>query len=312
VKVIKRNVIIGIVALCCFSLLSTGLIQPIQTIIAEECLADLCSEHYRSTDNDYILCSTNSNIATCSVPASDRVSKDLTREKTGSLLYMPGYFTPKRIAISDKENNNWQRSASNSTPIKALVLIDEEAVSVYYRFSGGYLTSGWVGCCIYINHILKCGSDYLKARYGIDFQARTFLYWPTDNTLDYYGLIENINAIDPADYDCDVVVLMSGQDGGYTSRGGKIVGLALHMGNCFIVNVNNGLFGWHSDGLANIFQHEASHLFGCGDHKSDHATTSTPCCIMCYRCGAKYSAYCTDCDEAIWQNRFHFDTGASL
>jgi hypothetical protein len=96
---------------------------------------------------------------------------------------------------------------------------------------------------------------------------------------------------------------MSGQDDSPWSITGNTIGMARLMGNHFVMNVNYGILGYHQMPLANLFQHEASHLFNCDDHKQ----ISAPWCVMSYINNAFNRAYCGDCDTALWRNRHHYD-----
>jgi hypothetical protein len=78
-----------------------------------------------------------------------------------------------------------------------------------------------------------------------------------------------------------------------------------------IVNVKAALA--QSLPAVNLFQHELSHVFGCGDHAHNPASMNpyvTGCCLMCRDCRLDYTGYCYnghDCDLKLWINWVRFD-----
>jgi len=310
-----------------FCLLSTGLIQPIQTANAESLLHDEAKhDNYRHN--------TTGDIISYPITESDRDLSNLTREETLRRACVPGFFTPEQTAIQDKEDNGDGQRGTNPLPIKALILIDEEAEDYYYGmydyltenypwyfYFNPYYNCDFSWCSYWAENILEGGHSYMESQYGINFIAWHFMPWASNNTANYYDLLyEMNNSINPASYGCDIVVLMSGQDG-YDPNGTRIAGAAFRYTPpngppYFVMNINASYGeeweygvhqGWHGRPLDHLFAHEASHLFGCRDHPNGHNAPSTPCCVMCYDCCSLTLQYCPDCDFAIHNNSFRFD-----
>ena len=122
-KTFKKSLIFSIVVCAIFCLLSTGVMQPLQTVNAENPLHD-------ETNHDNCGYNTNGDIIACPLPEPDRSLNGLSREETLRRACVPGFFTPEQVALQDKEDDDGQRG-TKPLPIKALILIDEEAEAFY-------------------------------------------------------------------------------------------------------------------------------------------------------------------------------------
>lgn len=97
----------------------------------------------------------------------------------------------------------------------------------------------------------------------------------------------------PAHYDC--MVIMSG------NIDGTIAGWAERLGDAFIMSVKAVFLGMP---LVNLFQHEASHLYGAWDHEGWDGVTTW--CIMSYMWGGVTRSWCGGCTDIISANKHHF------
>ena len=191
----------------------------------------------------------------------------------------------------------------SNSPIPTIIILDDEFV--YYFSMLDPWGASWPMMCQIGNSILEAGDDYLESPYDINFQTNWnyICYWESPDGVVYdgdYGLLEMIDEINPTDVGCDVMVLMSGQYGGATEDG-DILGLAnpmyRHGGRHFIIDACRG--AWAPN--ANLFQHEASHLFDCSDHKD------LTYCIMCYTYTFATRGYCTGCNTQLILNAGRFN-----
>ncbi|MCW4004643.1 MAG: hypothetical protein NWE95_12105 [Candidatus Bathyarchaeota archaeon] len=233
------------------------------------------------------------------MPAANK--EQMTREDILRLSSFPGYFTPNQISVQVVSKNSEQMQLdSDPQPVKTIIILDEEAVAYYVSFDPWHVT--WLHCCIWADNILEGGDDYLEVPYGIDFQTEWnyICYWDSPDYMDYYGLLDLIDGVDPTGVGCDVMVLMSGQYGG-SSGNSQILGLANQMGRHFVMDVTIGSWPFYYP-VENLFQHEASHLFDCSDHLWDYTY-----CIMNYRYTFQYRGYCTGCNTQLERNAGRFD-----
>jgi hypothetical protein len=213
----------------------------------------------------------------------------------------PGYFTPDYVTLQDvPSRNSGQGSRSNPQPVKTIIMVDTEAYDKYAAMAryAGYTPTD-AGCYAWANNILEGGDDMMELWFGIDFQGQPqqFIIWDSPNYMNYYQLLSTIAQVSPTVVGCDVVVLMTGQSGG-TLNG---VANPYPYGEHFVMSVSPVF-----DPLVNLFQHEASHLFGCHDHDPGLTTY----CIMSYTWCSVARDYCKsgdNCFNIMMTNRDHFD-----
>ncbi len=224
----------------------------------------------------------------------------LTEQERRTLACFPGYYTPNQISARDGISDGSVQMLLEDTnyPIPTIIIVDDEMLSHYV--AANPWTATWLGLCIWADNVLEGGDDYLESPYDIDFQTdwNYICYWESPDYMDYYGLLNEIDNVDPTGVGCDVMVLESGQNGG-SGGGGTITGLANMNGRHFVMNACLEEWGIPS---ANIFQHEASHLFDCSDHGWDQTY-----CIMSYTYMTSYRGYCTGCDTQLYLNAGRFN-----
>lgn len=234
--------------------------------------------------------------------------ESMTKEEKDELyrlMCVPGYFTPNQVTIQADLDEGGQRAGGYGVVNTVLVLDEEATYNVFGQLQYPFAT--WIGCCIIADNILEGGDDYLEVPYGIDFQTNWnyICFWNSPNDKNYHELLAEISKVDPTGVGCDVIVLMSGQYGGASSTGGSIIGAAnATSSRHFVMDVDVSQRYWYSGDtppVANLFQHEASHLFDCSDHVYDYTY-----CIMNYRYDQEYRGYCNGCDTQLWLNRFRF------
>ena len=213
------------------------------------------------------------------------IKAKMSKDELYRLRAIPEYFTPNQVSI--------QQMLLDTNPpqsISAVVIVDEEmrtALSQIYGFEVPWsMVYSWAG------NILEGGDDYLEEPFGIDFQNSYCTDWESPDNLDIYGLLDTIDNVDPTSAGYDVIILMSGQ-----VPGNGIVGLANLLGEHFVMSCNVNL-------TANLFQHEASHLFGPNDHGWDYSNY----CIMSYAYSWQTRGYCTACTVNICEHRYRFET----
>jgi len=264
-------------------------------------LDEVLSLHYQTMDKSKIACNNENGVHVDTFPLADfDISEFATKEEYDRFMCVPEDFTPDQIIIRDKTDEVEQR-ASSCAGVSAILIIDEEAKNFFGQLQWPYPTT--FGCYIIADNILEDGDDYLEYPYGIDFitEWSYICFWNSPNYMDYYGLLAEISKVDPTGVGCDVIVLMSAQFGGTYSNGGGIMGLANAVTDRhFVMDVFAGMR--YAFPIANLFQHEASHLFDCSDHGNDLTY-----CIMSYTYDQSYRGYCTGCDTQLWLNRCRFD-----
>ena len=317
----KKSLIFSIVVCAVFCLLSTGVMQPLQTVTATNQLNVGAIPYNLGVEAipDNRGCNTIVNLTFSYSHESDRDLSNITHEEAGRLACIPEFVTPHHnITLQDKEDGGGEQRGTNPQLIKALMLIDDEAYDYYDTYLSQthpyyYALDIWAQCEDWTSNILQCGDDYMTMQYGIEFTPWRIEPWTSVGTN--YGeiLTHVINTTNPAIYGCDVVVLMSGRDG-FDHLGGVVTGASFIGGTHFMINVNSpywGHTGWNNHPLDHSFAHEASHLFGCDDHSghAPFAPFTRPCCIMCPICDdVTKSAYCLTCNNAMNSNRFKFDS----
>ncbi len=231
------------------------------------------------------------------IPTTNNIA--LTKEDRLSSACFPGYFTPNQISVqSDSNEEGGQMLLDSVDPIKTILILDEEMVSYYASIDPW--NANWLLCCMWADNVLEGGDDYLEVPYGIDFQTEWdyISYWDSPDYMDYSHLLDEIDGVDPNGVGCDVIVLMSGQYGG-SSGGHQILGVANQPGAHFVMDITIGSWPYP---VANLFQHEASHLFDCSDHYWDQTY-----CIMSYTYQFQYRGYCTGCDTQLELNADQFN-----
>jgi hypothetical protein len=228
---------------------------------------------------------------------------ELTREEELRLGCFPGYFTPDYITLQDIPSRNAvQGSRSNPQPVKIITIIDTEA---YAYFCSTYYYGQvpqpepvcWAACKAWANNIIEGGDDYMELWYGIDFQTQSqyFELWDSPNNMNYSQLLDVMEATNPSSVGCDTIILITGQFDAST------------FGKSYIGGHSNVMYAMaHLLGvpLANLFQHESSHMFGCDD---DSVTTN---CIMNALTGMVNRSYCKsnqNCDGIMKANCTRFD-----
>jgi hypothetical protein len=217
------------------------------------------------------------------------------------LMSFPGHFTPEYITLQDvPSRDSGQGSRANPQPVKTIIMVDTEAYYFYALLcKQAGVTPTDAGCYAWANNILEGGDDYLELWFGIDFQGQPqqFIIWDSPNYMNYSQLLDTIAQVSPTVVGCDVVVLMTGQNSGGDD------GMAKRMGRHFVMSIAPPITY-----PANVFQHEASHLFNC----TDHSPGLTDYCIMSYTWFylAQTRTYCKsggNCFGTIMNNRFRFD-----
>jgi hypothetical protein len=217
------------------------------------------------------------------------VKATMTKEDLLALKCFPGYFEPMQTSIG--QGSGMLREETYHT-VNTIICIDDDMWTEYVMTFGYFWwLADWEGCCEWANSILEGGDDYLESPFEIDFQTDTanYCYWTTPSGDSYSQLLDTLDQVDPTGIGDDVLVCMSGQsDPNYA-------GMANQFGRHFIMHATASL-------PANIFQHEASHLFDCGDHGWDWTY-----CIMSYNYAFSYRGYCTGCTTQLELNCDRFD-----
>ncbi len=252
--------------------------------------------------NSDFVCSPDSFIKPASITMTDQEIRESE--------CFPGYYTPNQISTQEvvsKKSGQMTILDTPQQPVSTIIIVDDEMLSYYVAADPWGAT--WLGLEIWANNILEGGDDYLESPYGIDFQTNWnyIMYWDTPDYMTYANLLDEMTGdpdtyVDPTAVWCDVIVVMSGQYGGAYQGGGEILGMANPMyyrnGRHFVMNACMAMWGAPP---ANIFQHEASHLFDCSDHQD------WTYCVMCYTYFLSYRGYCTGCNTQLLLNAARFD-----
>jgi len=218
------------------------------------------------------------------------VRATMSKEELYALQAIPGYFTPEQMSV--QQVSGQQVLLANPQPVKAVVIVDEDMreelskrLMWYPRLVPWEMVYDWA------NNILEGGDDGIEIPFGIDTRSYIYTNWDSPDNLDMYGLLYAIDDVDPTGVGCDILVLMTGQN-----PTESVVGLAWILGRHFVMKCTVGL-------PANLFQHEATHLFGPNDHGWDWGIF----CIMSCPYMFWTRGYCSPCTTNINEHRFRFD-----
>jgi hypothetical protein len=220
---------------------------------------------------------------------------EMTDEDLLKLSCFPEYFTPNQITLQDISGKNNNQGSRATRIVKAIIIVDRQAYNFYASNTANPTEAG---CYTWANNILEGGDDYLEVPYGIDFQAQSqyFRVWDAPTCSSYSSMLNTIWYIKPWDVGCDVIVLMTGQaDTTGSLLDGDILGMAHYLGGHFVIYAKAAGFP-HYTPLANLFQHEAAHIFGSDDHGFDLLTY----CIESYAYTSLTRTFCSTCDGSIW------------
>jgi len=285
-KTFKKILIWSVVVCAVFCLLSICVMQPLQTVNAENLLHD---DHFEGHDD--CGCIYDDSIYSCSFPEVSRVSKNLTWEDI-PVLSDPNYVTPNPTAHQDEVGEGGGQRGSNPLPIKVLLVVDEEAEDLYNSFNDPY--HSWVRLCMWVEDILWRGVYPLWDYYSIDYQVIGVEPWNSPNHIDYHGMnVPVVYNFTKATYGYDIIVLMTGQDDGIP--GYTVQGVTFAADDMCLIDVNTDYYE-----IPYIVQHELSHLFGCAHHTPQS-------CVMDHGVTLITRYYCIDCHNTIWANRFKYD-----
>ncbi len=147
-------------------------------------------------------------------------------------------------------------------------------------------------------NILEGGDNPFEDKFDIDFYHVETEFWVTGTM----GLLDELHNAQntfnwpdayPDYYDC--MVIMSGNIDGTTVGWGEL------LGDAFIISVKAAFLGMP---VVNVFQHEASHLYGALDHKGLDGVTTWY--IMSYTWQQFTRSWCGGCADIISANKHHF------
>ncbi len=170
--------------------------------------------------------------------------------------------------------------------VSARVVTDDDLLSLYQSIVG-YPANWYQMINYWVSQIVEDGDDPFESGFTIDF---TFVYstWTSPDTGGnlaelFYAALEECPK--PATY--DVAIYITGQ---YTN---DALGWCWPDGNAFIMTANTAYVP-----LANLWQHEASHLFYAPDHLEY--------CIMSYYWAPQTRYWCAGCEGTINGNRLRY------
>lgn len=198
-------------------------------------------------------------------------------------LALSGYVTP------NMEPSNPSVNALVPAPVNTMVIVDDDALA-FFAVSGGifgYNSNGYVAAM----DILEGGDNPFWSNFQIDFVVSDLRYWASPNT-DMKSLLAWAMATFPKPSGIDVRYVLTGQN---TFPIGGIAYYDTFIVSAYVVLYNLGVR------IENTWQHEASHLYYCGDHGW---LDFTPC-IMNYWY-PWFAAWCSGCWSTIYRNRFRF------
>lgn len=262
----------ALVILACCTLLALPLVQASPRD---------CHDCHDCHESENIMCSCADGTYIDAVPISTDIA-----EMTADPWWLP--YTAENFVTKDDTNNGGLRG----NPIKLIVIVDAAA--------GAGQTLPAIKNAV--NNLVESGDAPLVANYGIDFEVQLSYVslWNPPTNMNYAQLLAEISKVKPQDVGCDVLMLLTGQS--------EISGnsITLGMANAtshrhFLMYANAASFPILCP-LANLFQHEASHLFDCSDHGWDLTY-----CIMSYTYQKSYRGYCTGCNTQLNLNKNRFN-----
>jgi len=223
------------------------------------------------------------------------VEAKMSKEEIYALQAVPGYFKPQQVSVPQS-----LLEQGDPQPVKAVVIVDEEMRGYLAWLTYGYWIPelvSWEEVYDWAWNILEGGDDFLEILFGIDMQMVINTNWETPDGWNYHDLLYAIDDVDPRGVGCDILILITGQqDWGLDGLAWCPCPGTPMEGRHFVMDCTVGL-------TANLFQHEATHLFG----PHDHGWNPLIPCIMSYYWTWQLRIYCSACTTNIDQHRFRYD-----
>jgi len=203
-------------------------------------------------------------------------------------MLLPGYYTPQKPASSEK--TMLLRDAPS--PVRVVAVCDDDMFSYmqsiyWWRF---WQPVTWSEVFQWAGNIVEDGDDAYENEYQLDFQTPLFYSWTsapgTLYQLREWGWGNYSQVLDYFGY--EILAIFSGQsDPNYGGWGG---------GQCLIAGVYNSP-------IANLFQHEAGHIFYCPQHEPPN----TPWCCMSIDHCYQTREWCSECNDVLIDSVHRFD-----
>lgn len=177
-----------------------------------------------------------------------------------------------------------------------MIVVDDDMKAHYEAIIGTTVT--WNAVYEWANNILEGGDDPFWSWFEIDFVTREYRQWnsPSNTLLNLLSLGQQAF---PKPAGIDVTVIMTGQiEGGLTPP----LGWSEVLGDAFVMSTRAANYLMP---LFNLWQHEASHLYGAPDH-ADFWSALWTVCIMSYIWAPATRSWCSGCSSTIYSNRLRF------
>lgn len=177
-----------------------------------------------------------------------------------------------------------------------MIIVDDDMKS-YYESIDGWSVS-WSEIYDWAGNILETGDDPFWSSFEIDFVTKEYRQWnsPSSTLLSLLSLGQQAF---PKPAGIDMTVIMTGQ----IKRGISLpLSWAELLGDAFIMTVRAADY---LVPVANVLQHEASHLYGTLD-QSDWWSALTTWCIMSCIWMPVTKSWHSDCSSTIYLNRLCF------
>ncbi|MCL2641953.1 MAG: zinc-dependent metalloprotease [Candidatus Bathyarchaeota archaeon] len=312
-NVFKKKLILSMTVCAVLVLLGTGIMQPIQTAIAENplqnnnenCLDEYCTEEHTHNDNHFG-CNAYGEGRSCPPPPPLPGAENFTLEDIARFAHIPEYVTPKQPSPQEEENEGRQSSRAKAN-VKVMVVIDEEARDFWSKLNPMNMPAS--NLYNWATLVLADGSANLDDNYDITFNMHAYNdTWNSPNHLTKYSSLLSalLNENFVKNSGCDIVILLTNQleSGGNpgVGYGWDYDGKGDGHGSGAVIRVGYAI---QYGPIINLVQHELSHLFGCNDQA--HNPSSSSCCIMCFSCKGHATHYCSTCDTNLWINRVRYD-----
>jgi hypothetical protein len=176
-----------------------------------------------------------------------------------------------------------------------MIIVDDDMKAHYEAIIGTSVT--WSDVYEWANNILEAGDDPFDSEFDIPFITVEYRQWNSPAGTAEQLLAWGQQAF-PKPSHIDVTVIMTGQDLF------PVGGVAERMGDAFLISTKAGNYLMP---LANLWQHEASHLYDAPDH-ADFWEALFTYCIMSYIWALVTRSWHSDCWQTIYENRFRFGT----
>ncbi len=191
----------------------------------------------------------------------------------------------KNTAINDlkfAQSNQTSVNTKSIVNVYVWVVADEEYIA---HFGSNWQQEAY--------DTIEAADEAFGNDHDINFIVNKYSTWESNDNEDSSQTLQDDAESDMGWWSdkqgCDMMAI-------FTNQGMDHRGMSEFLGDAWIMK-HQGVFNWDW----HLAQHEASHNYDCPDHGY-----LGPYCIMTYNSMFSTDDWCTDCDNTIETNRYHF------